>query len=92
MCWLYLVPGTVGGFVAELKGDRENVVTEGGGAEKITQTPQVKEETWRLAGTSMPRARTGTNSFFLHYTEYTLGSWASQRAGWRSGQPGSGGR
>lgn len=77
MCWLYLVPGTVGGFVAELKRDRENVVTERGGAGKITQTHQAshqtKEETWRLAGTSMPGARTGTSSFFLHYTECTLG-------------------
>lgn len=81
-----------------------NVVTEGGGAGKITQTHQAshqtKEETWRLAGTSMPRARTRTNSFFPHYTEYTLGGWASGSrleeweafgAGWGFEQARSGG-
>lgn len=81
-----------------------NVVTEGGGAGKITQahqaSHQTKEETWRLAGTSMPRARTRTNSFFPHYTEYTLGGWASGSrleeweafgAGWGFEQARSGG-
>lgn len=69
-----LVLGTVGGFVAELMGDRE----ECGGCQRERQENDSDRPGIFLSDSEEMAAGTSVNSFLLCHSGHTLAAWEAQ--------------